>query len=320
MGAGVFLNYDVDWLLDQYPGECPLLGELPYTELACFLDAPAPALTVSRETGPFHLASEPPAELARLQANAYAAFREEKRVDRDSTVIRLEGYDRQKRELAIRPCRYADGLRSNYAMDWKAGVSLRSVMSQAYGATLPPLNEARLSNAIGVAVIVWHRTEQGDVVPYLPRRAESEKGSAVFPGGYHSTASGEVEWNPNAATFDDLFTAHICEELREEVGLIREDLDWIAPVALCREFLRGGKPQLFYAAFTKVPASELGRRRRTAIERQIARGRQEIADDFLVVTSTAQLDRDLAMLGTIEARANMVYAQRCAGFVSQAVR
>lgn len=335
-----FLDYDVGRLLGWYRDEVALLGELPYTELAYFIgsswpNAPAgeTGIKVVRKTEPFQLASHPPANLARLQTYAYDAFTRENRVDRfDSRVVRLEAYNTKNRRLAVRPCDYSDGLRSNYALDWSSELeiagqpfSLRSILAQQYGCRLPRLLEPRLSNAIGLAVVVWYRTDEGDILPYLPMRAEANlldialekmggnvKRSAVFRGGYHCTASGEAEWKPNATTFDEMFTTDICKELFEEVGLSRHDLEWIVPVALCREFLRGGKPQLFYCAFTNVEARELGSRRREAIKRQVLRGRQEVLDDALAVQSPEQLYQELATHGTIEAFANMIYAQRCA--------
>jgi hypothetical protein len=144
---------------------------------------------------------------------------------------------------------------------------------------------------------------------------------AVFPGGlFHCTASGNAEWKPRAATFDEMFTVDICEELYEEVGLNRADLDWIVPVALCREFLRGGKPQLFFAALTNVRADELAEKRRAAIELQIVAGRQEVLDEILPVESLEQIYKDLALHGTIESFANMCYAQRCAEWAHRAGR
>ena len=90
----------------------------------------------------------------------------------------------------------------------------------------------------------WYSIADGR--PYLPRRAPRQ---SVFPGGYHCTASGETVWN-EAGDFDGLFTANICRELEEEVGLTGQDLDRLRPVAFCREFLRAGKPQFFFAAGT----------------------------------------------------------------------
>lgn len=194
--------------------------------------------------------------------------------------------------------------------------SIRSLMAQSYGPRLPPLDEPRLSNALGLSVVVWRRTEDGNTVPYLPRRAA--KRSAVYPGGYHCTASGEAEWNSQAATFEEMFTADICRELYEEVGLTRVDLGWIVPVALCREFLGGGKPQLFFVAFANVPPRALAERRREAIQRQILAGRQEVLDEVLIVESPEQVFRELAEHGTTEAFANMCYAKKCGELAQRA--
>jgi hypothetical protein len=311
-----FLTYDAATLLDWYRDETPACGRLPYTELACFLDQPSD-LTIEKKKTPFRLASCPPDGLAHLQGCIYEAFTKEKRADKvDSKVVRLENYDARERRLVIRQCRYSDGLKSNYALDWQG--KLRSFLAQDYGSKLPPLDEPRLSNSLGLAVIVWYRAQDGDTLPYLPKRAGN---LAVFPGGlFHCTASGEAQWKPRAATFDQMFTADICKELYEEVGLSRADLDWIVPVALCREFLRGGKPQLFFAALTNVGADELAEKRRAAIERQIVAGRQEVLDEILQVESTEQLYRDLPRHGTIESFANMCYAQRCVESADRAGR
>jgi hypothetical protein len=207
----------------------------------------------------------------------------------------------------VQPCAYSDGLKSNYAMDG-AG-ELRELLRAEYGGRLPPLEDRRLSNGIGTAVVVL----DGEGRPYLPRRAPRQ---SVFPGGYHCTASGEAVWQgdtglgasdrvvpqlPTVATlkphqsrdlegavdsepalgFDAIFTANICRELEEEVGITRADLEWIRPIAFCREFLRGGKPQFFFAAQTILEERELAERRRAAITRQIAAGCQEVMDDVL---------------------------------------
>jgi hypothetical protein len=166
---------------------------------------------------------------------------------------------------------------------------LRELFQSEYGHRLPPLSDARLSNGIGTAIVVF--TPAG---PYLPRRAA---GQSVFPSGYHCTASGETVWTAGAAGFDEIFTANIYRELEEEVGLAPADLDWVRPVAFCREFMRGGKPQFFFAGFTKLCAEDLGQRRRRAIARQIESGMQEVEDDAAV---------DLTEL-TVEAAANLAF-------------
>lgn len=258
------LRYDAAWLMECYRDERPARPRLPYSELdSC---------------GPFPVVKL--AEPFRLQA----VLDREPKLRYDEAVTRLAGYDPATRTLTVQKAMYNDGVKSNYAME-----HLRGTFQAEYGHRLPPLSDARLSNGIGTAVVVF--TPAG---PYLPRRA---RGQAVFPKGYHCTASGEALWHDDAATFDEIFTANIYRELDEEVGLSPGDLDWLRPVAFCREFLRGGKPQFFFQGYTNLSAGELGERRRAAIARQIARGAQEVEDDVAL---------DLTEL-TMEAEANLAF-------------
>ena len=231
------LRYDPAWLLASYRDERPARPGLPYAEL----DGVGP-LRVVKLAEPF-----------RLQT----VLDLEPKLPYNEAVTRLAEYDAATRTLTVQKCLYSDGMKSNYAME-----QLRGLFQAEYGHRLPPLSDARLANGIGTAVVVF--TPAG---PYLPRRA---RGQTVFPAGYHCTASGEAVWNECAEGFDQIFTANIYRELEEEVGLAPADLDWIRPVAFCREFLRGGKPQFFFAGYTKLSAEDLGERRRAAIARQIA--------------------------------------------------
>jgi hypothetical protein len=169
---------------------------------------------------------------------------------------------------------------------------LREILRAEYGSSLPALSDTRLSNSIGTAIVVFDREGK----PYLPRRAPRQ---SVYPGGFHCTASGDAIWRDDG----ELFESHICRELEEEAGLNREDLDWIRVLALCREFLRGGKPQFFFAGQTSLSADELAVRRRKAIAEQIARGRQEILDEVL-----PELNDETAGQCTMECLANLSLA------------
>lgn len=264
------LRYDAAWLIEQYREETPLAPGIPYSP------PHAGPWTVERDPGAFRL--DDVLGLTPLPPH-------------DESLARL--VDSSGGVLRVQRARYSDGLKSNYAVDAPGG--LRARLLADYGRRLPPPGDPRLSNAIGVAVIVFDAAGR----PYLPRRAPRQ---SVFPGGYHCTASGETLWN-EAEGFDGLFTASICRELEEEAGLPRTGLDWIRPLGLCREFLRAGKPQLFYAARTSLSAAELAACRRAAIARQIARGQQEILDDILAAVTPQTLP-----LCTLECAANLALA------------
>ena len=204
----------------------------------------------------------------------------------DETVPRLISYFNGI--LRVQPCAYSDGIRSNYAMDGPG--ELRDCLRADYGPCLPPLGDTRLSNGIGSTIVVFDRGRK----PYPPRRASRQ---SVFPAGFHCTASGEVLWRDEG----EMFESNVCRELEEEVGINRTDLDWIRPLGLFREFLRAGKPQIFFAAQTGLAPADLTARRRKAIAEQRARGRQEILDEVL-----PELTAETAVECTIECLANLV--------------
>jgi hypothetical protein len=265
------LRYDAAWLIEYYRNETPARPGLPYSQIGG-----AGPSRIIRQEQTFELQDV-------LEITP--------RMDYDESIVRLVDFDGSV--LTVEPARYSDGMKSNYAMD--APGNLRERLRADYGASLPPWSDPRLSNGVGTAVVVY----DGSGRPYLPRRAPRQN---VFPGGYHCTASGEAAWS-EAEDFDGLITAQVYRELAEEAGLARVDIDWVRPVAFCREFLRGGKPQFFFAAGTSLDEDALAARRRAAIEKQIARGRQEILDEIL-----AEVTPETLHLCTIECVANLQLA------------
>jgi len=262
------LRYDAAWLIQQYREEPVIHPGLPYARIG----GPGPyAITAEEQAFELH-------DVLGLTPV----------LDYDEPIVRLASLDNAS--LRIQPAAFSAGLKSNYAMDGPG--ELRERFRADYGARLPPLSDPRLSNGIGTAIIVFDAQNR----PYLPRRAPRQ---SVFPGGFHCTASGETVWS-KARDFDGLFTENICRELEEEVGLTRADLDWIRPLALCREFLRAGKPQFFFAAATRLTETELRSRRQAAIQGQLARGRQEILDETL-----DQVTKESMNHCTIECIANL---------------
>src|SRR5436309_3267028 len=137
------LRYDAAWLIEQYRDETPAAPGIPYASLGA--------------EGPFRLLREE------------APFRPTPSVgvcpqlDYDETVVRLARY--QDRTLWVQPCRFSDGVKSNYAMDGPG--ELRETLRAEYGRLLPPLGDGRLSNGIGTTVVVFDTAGR----PYLPRRA-----------------------------------------------------------------------------------------------------------------------------------------------------
>jgi len=326
-----YLNYDPIFLCNAYLDEAPIAPYIPYKEEICWMgdtweetQVAANDISVQRMPQPFSLASYP-LELKSFQASAYSEFKASGKISRDTNVIRLESLEiaQEETRLIVQKAKYTDQVQSNLVLDWAdkhalndVGVAtLRSYFLSQYPKKLPPLSEQRLVNTIGISVILFYRNSSGTYVPYLPMRTkgliDDKKILAVFEGGYTCTASGAAEWS-QGETFDRIFTEDMYAELHDEVGVERNDVEVMLPLALCREFLRGGKPQIFYAGLTTLSETELAEKRRHALQRQEALpDKVEIEDTQLVVSDFEQLKEDTRIRGlTSEAIAGVFYAEK----------
>lgn len=174
--------------------------------------------------------------------------------------------DKNQLELLIEKADYFDQAKTNLILDYpNTGksdlVSLRKQLLRDYPHSLPPWSDRRLGNTMGISCLLFYKNDDS-WLPYLVRR---ERKVAVHPGGIQTTASGAAKWPEKIdqhARFNSFFINHMYNELYEEVGLRREDVANFIPVALCREFVRGGKPQLFFIGTTTLNASQLVEKRK----------------------------------------------------------
>lgn len=326
----LFLNYDPIWLSDQYRDEQAIAPLLPYKELTRWLPSSPSNKTeikLNINTAKFQLAKDN-ADLEAFQGESLVAMKDEKKMTSDEKIIHLEKVDIASNTLFIQPAYYADQARSNLVMDWegphalskfkKIG-TLRAYLTPKYGCTLPPLSENILANTIGVASIILYRHDR-HLIPYLPRRVgnkfkdalkttgRSPKQVAVFEGGFHCTASGAAQWS-KGSTFENFFVDDMYQELEDEVGLKKEHIDILIPVALCREFLRAGKPQIFFVGITNQTADELDKLRIAAIRKTLSGHMvSEIHDEVRQYDTESELCDILTKEGlTLEAAANLHY-------------
>lgn len=269
-----YLNYDPSNLLRLYAAERQIANGVTYTEMfhfssVCPYDATwdESAVDMVGTKKPFVL-SEGQADWQEASAAAFTARREEGRTRQNEDSIRLidcamTTSGQRKLVLKVQKATYHQQARSNLVLDFDRDnpekyTTLRKQLAAVYGSKLPPLSDERLANTIGVAALIfyWNGT---DLVPYVVKRVQK---IGVFPGGLHCTASGVAKWPTErpTPTFRDL-TDHMFDELEEEVGLKREDILELRPMALCREMARGGKPPIFYAGVTTLNRSQLKEKR-----------------------------------------------------------
>ena len=343
-----YLDYDPQKLCGVYYPDEPVIAPLvPYKEEICWIGptlqetlAEAGAVKVKRMAEPFVLKADTN-EMRTFQVEALNDRKAQGHLVRDDSVIRLQSYSNNSggAVLQIQKALYSDQVQSNLVMDWdadhalkKAGhKTLRTYLSGRHPRKLGPLAEPIMANTIGISVVLYYRTSAGAYLPYLPRRAPGQAvfkggfhfwrqlgrawaavfGQAVFKGGFHCTASAAAEWNETGRTFEDIFVKDMYKELEEEVGIVSGEIDDMVPLALCREFLRGGKPQIFFAGVTSLSEPELQTRRRRAIQLQKKSGMPEIVDKQLIGSDTEDFRKKLLSEPlTLEATANLYYAEK----------
>ncbi len=339
-----YLNYDYRWLIEQYKNVRPIAPLIPYSELISWLGKSSietfnlkNRIKVNRIPERFSLGDDGKYFIRAFQGQAMGALIEDGKMTSNDEVVRLASLERNGGNIVfnIQKAHYADQAQSNLVMDWEGphalskvgGVnSLRAYLSAKHSRNLPPLNEPLLANSLGISIIVLYR-EGRNLIPYMPLRVgdkpkeklkktgRSHKKVAVFEGGYHCTASGAVEWNSNR-NFSSLFIEDLYRELYEEVGLEKKHIETLMPVALCREFLRAGKPQIFCVGITNRTKSELEELRLRAIERTLNLKLPPEIHRKIYLWSDEQEARELISEKgiTLEAAGNLFYVDK---FISQ---
>lgn len=261
-----FLNYDTSYLLGVYAEEESISHYIPYSELVS-LYPDIKKIKIETNNRKFTLHS-PNQEWSKVSDLGFNKLLESKRVKNNEGAIRLKEISETNEyiELSLQKASYFDQCKSNLILDWTSndedGISLRSLQRGVYGGRLPAIEDRSMANTIGIAALIYYR-EGDEYIPYMVKRVTKV---GVFPGGIHCTSSGVAKWPSNSAntSFENFFTEHMYFELEEEVGLTRNDISELVPMAVCREFARGGKPQIFYAGFTQLSKSELIEKRTKA--------------------------------------------------------
>lgn len=155
-------------------------------------------------------------------------------------------------------------MQSNLILDYVfpstgSETTLRQLLLGEYPNRLPPLNHPQMANTLGVATLVIYRNGGIDV-PHIVVRTQTV---AVFNTGsaWHCTSSYAAKWEDSfltsSGTFAEIIEPYLWVQLKQEVGLTQECVTELRPVALCRELIRGGKPQLFCIAKTTLSCDEL---------------------------------------------------------------
>ena len=324
---GEFITENAFFLESFYRMEKPIHHGIPYTELYNFIDrikqTGEAKIRIKPTRGLFKVTMFEDAAAKTLQEKVENAFRDQRRITHNSDIIRLCAATRREDclELEIARTKYAEQVRSNLIVDYCPDghdTSLRSYLANEKFGKLPDLSDMRLANSIGLAILVYYR-DRGRLTPFfVPRSREV----AIFNhGNWHCTASGAAEWpeDPDSTPtdFEHYFLDDLYAELREEVGLRAEDLTDVVPLALCREFARAGKPQMFFIGFTDLSHDQLVERMEKARRTTLPRAEPTEVYRMPFFRFPSQLEdldtiaREFEARGfTTEAAGNLYYATR----------
>ena len=309
-----FLKYDLDFLTSFYSQEQPVASQIPYSEIINWLpeiNSKKPINTGIKILDGMFSFDQGDQVQNQLRDAGFIARRGKNVGDQSEVTVSLQKFDIKANVFTIQRATYHDQVKSNLILDYQGsdrGSSIRDLLVKKYQNCFPPLGNRLLADTVGVAALLFFQ-HGGELYPYLVPRSNK---MPVFPGGWHCSASGVVSWtdgiekNPN---FGSVFLSNMYNEIREEIGLFRnaaekrnylendpayqnyksmvsnldgEDIVSLHPVALCREFLRGGKPQLFFVGYTPLTWDELSKRRNLASQISRRRGDREEIDARLI--------------------------------------
>lgn len=160
----------------------------------------------------------------------------------------------EKLVLLFQKAQYWQAHVTNFNLDWTGwGEHIRNKI--APGPKLSPLSESKFSaNHLGLNCILI--TEDGKII--LQKRSMKV---AVDPGSIGPSAGGRMKWEDRIARasppspFIGMFN-----QIHDELGITREEIDDLRLVAICRELQWGGKPTTIFIGRTNLPWKEVEQR------------------------------------------------------------
>ena len=165
----------------------------------------------------------------------------------DGRVTRLASFDNDK--MVLQEASYYEGVATNFTMDHRPKErkeSLREFLHAETGA-FGDFESSSVVNHLGVVCMV--ETSDGKlVVQHRGRKVTNRAGTLS------SSASGVLDWNDVAFREDGFPIEELAgAALRESFEELHVEIEKVVFLGLVREFLRGGKPEIYFYARVDVP-------------------------------------------------------------------
>lgn len=173
------------------------------------------------------------------------------------SLLRISGFENENSTILYSETDYDTQAVTNLVMDMKVnGRSLRRKTLQ--NGDLPSLSSRFLANNLGVSMLFLSQDKQ----PIFPLR--DQEGVSIFPNEWGCTVSFAADFPDKSLTgpvsLPRLLKTAINNQLKNEFNEVNPELLHIIPLALCREWFRGGKPQLFMAVESNYNIDEVRKR------------------------------------------------------------
>jgi hypothetical protein len=180
----------------------------------------------------------------------------------DGELARLKSISKNNRgiTLYLQPVRYNTVCKTHMCLDAPISSQSDTLRYRAHRANgLEDLAKSRLANALGVNTLLF--TADGELI--IQKRSKSV---VISHSQLAPPSSGDFEaddFRPNPSDFESV---PIFRESKEEVHIHREDLqiDSVKFLGITRELARGGKPEMFFMAYTKLSSKQIKTLRRSA--------------------------------------------------------
>ncbi|MBI2936970.1 MAG: hypothetical protein HYY22_02055 [Thaumarchaeota archaeon] len=177
----------------------------------------------------------------------------------NNPLLRIGEIDREKREIEFGRTTYNWQVLTNLSMDLRRTSSDASTLRERTRVRdgPPPLQDrnrrVRLANNLGISVLL--SCEDRLLVPLRSHDV------AVFPNEWGCAPSFAARWVPSmqgfSGSFSKIVSGLVNDHLKLELAMFPNFIDNLIPLALTREWFRGGKTQLFMLATSKMSTKQI---------------------------------------------------------------
>jgi hypothetical protein len=243
--------------------------KLPYTILHKYNQEKSRCWGIGELIGDYHI----PNDIEAHKENMIKYFTKKNKLNKgNQPATRIKHFEIRNNLpfLHLEAASYYDQIGTNLSLDYrKTGIydeneenelTIRSwdkYQSNVDKKDLPKLMESKMANTLGIAVGITAYDRNNEPVVFQRKRTNKV---AVYPKMWHLPLSFAHSFDFKKCThttfeLNTIINFDLSSEIIEEMGLEISDLDTIRPIALCRDLIRGGKPQLFLEA-TVIPSWE----------------------------------------------------------------